>query len=741
MASSHRKKTVGKRTTTESSPPRDRKIKRRKRGITHPGFNIKAPRRVIPEACNVRPHKPHTPYLELSVRKAQTLLIFQQKDNAIEIPVVKFNARKTRPQEPGRPRPPAATTWAARPDPVVTPMAGRNLPNEPPVGSISKRLDDMLSTPFCSHIIHYKPPRGFLVPKFSTYDGSSDPFDHIMHYRQLMTLDIGNDALLCKVFPTSLQGQALSWFHRLPPNSVDNFRDLSEAFVGQYLCSARHKQNISTLQNIKMQDNESLREFVRRFGQAVLQVEACSMDAVLQIFKRSICPGTPFFESLAKKPPTTMDDLFRRANKYSMLEDDVRAATQQVLVAGQASRGGTERNAKPLDQPRPSDRRQEGPSRPDRPPLTPLSISYEKLLPMIQSLSDFRWPRPQGTDPSKRDHSKRCAFHKEHGHTIETCRCLHYLVEKLIKAGHLKQYLCSDTRGKDASQNHNSGAPRAPAAPRWDNHFPTSRPTRTLQPHRDTLILSLEVVDFDVRRILVDPGSSADLVQASVVSHMGHSLAGLENPKRILSGFNGSSTTSLGDIVLPVQAGPVTLNVQFSVVQDLSPFNVILGRTWLHYMKVIPSTYHQMVSFLTNDGQIDLYGSQLAARQCYQIAREAGTSQEDASLPEPNNARHTVEVYIDDIVVKSKTRDEHVLHLQEVFYLLRKYGMKLNPSKCAFGVSAGKFLGFMVSQRGIEVSPDQVKAVIENTTTQDQEGVTTTHRQACRTRAFYSPLH
>ncbi|RVW13925.1 Retrovirus-related Pol polyprotein from transposon 17.6 [Vitis vinifera] len=74
---------------------------------------------------------------------------------------------------------------------------------------------------------------------------------------------------------------------------------------------------------------------------------------------------------------------------------------------------------------------------------------------------------------------------------------------------------------------------------------------------------------------------------------------------------------------------------------------------------------------------------------------------------------HSVEVYIDDIVVKSKTREQHILHLQEVFHLLRKYGMKLNPSKCAFGVSAGKFLGFMVSQRGIEVSPDQVKAVME----------------------------
>ena len=188
------------------------------------------------------------------------------------------------------------------------------------------------------------------------------------------------------------------------------------------------------------------------------------MDVVLQIFKRGICPGTPFFESLAKKTPITMDDLFRRTNKYSMLKDDVRAATQQVLVAGQASRSGTDRNAKLSDQPKPSDRRQEGSGRPERPPLTPLSISYEKLLPMIQGMSDFRWPRPLEANPSKRNHSKKCAFHKEHGHTTEECRCLHYLVERLIRAGHLKHYLRSDVGGKNVSQNHNTGAPRAPAA-------------------------------------------------------------------------------------------------------------------------------------------------------------------------------------------------------------------------------------------------------------------------------------
>ena len=84
---------------------------------------------------------------------------------------------------------------------------------------------------------------------------------------------------------------------------------------------------------------------------------------------------------------------------------------------------------------------------------------------MIQGLSDFKWPRPIGTDSSTRDRSRRCVFHKDHGHTTETCRAFQYLVERLIKAGHLKQYLRSDTKGKVTSQHHNSGAPRAPATP------------------------------------------------------------------------------------------------------------------------------------------------------------------------------------------------------------------------------------------------------------------------------------
>ena len=70
----------------------------------------------------------------------------------------------------------------------------------------------------------------------------------------------------------------------------------------------------------------------------------------------------------------------------------------------------------------------------------------------------------------------------------------------------------------------------------------------------------------------------------------------------------------------------------------------------------------------------------------------------------------TMEVYIDDMLVKD---DLHIAHLSEVFQILRNYNMKLNPAKCAFGVSARKFLGFIVNHRGIEANPDKIKMVLD----------------------------
>ncbi|KAL2251241.1 UNVERIFIED_CONTAM: Retrovirus-related Pol polyprotein from transposon [Sesamum indicum] len=73
----------------------------------------------------------------------------------------------------------------------------------------------------------------------------------------------------------------------------------------------------------------------------------------------------------------------------------------------------------------------------------------------------------------------------------------------------------------------------------------------------------------------------------------------------------------------------------------------------------------------------------------------------------------TMEVYVDDMLVKSKKEDDHLTNLRTTFDIMRSYGMKLNPSKCTFGVRGGKFLGYMVSERGIEANPEKIKAIMQ----------------------------
>ena len=76
-----------------------------------------------------------------------------------------------------------------------------------------------------------------------------------------------------------------------------------------------------------------------------------------------------------------------------------------------------------------------------------------------------------------------------------------------------------------------------------------------------------------------------------------------------------------------------------------------------------------------------------------------------------NKIGRTVEVYIDDMMVKSKQEKRHIEDLQGVFEVLRQHKLRLNADKCAFGVGAGKFLGYLITSRGIEVNPNQIEAV------------------------------
>ena len=172
--------------------------------------------------------------------------------------------------------------------------------------------DDMLSPPpLGRHILDYEPPRGFVIPTFTMFDGSTSPYDHMLHYNQTMTLNAGNDLLLCNVFLASLRGPALVLIHKLPQSSINTFNELWGVFISQHLCSECQKRNISSLQTILKQEDESIRDFMRRFEQTAQQIEFYTMDVVLQNFRRSFGSLTPFFHSLSLDLPVTMEELYR----------------------------------------------------------------------------------------------------------------------------------------------------------------------------------------------------------------------------------------------------------------------------------------------------------------------------------------------------------------------------------------------------------------------------------------------
>ena len=190
----------------------------------------------------------------------------------------------------------------------------------------------MLSYLLGRHILDYEPPHGFFIPIFTMFDGSTEPYDHMLHYNKAMNLNASNDLRLFKVFPASLRGPALACFHKLPRSSINLFNELWGVFISQHLCSVCKKRNISSLQTILKHEEESIRDFTRRFGQSVQQIEFYNMDAVLQNFRRSCRPTTPFFHSLSLDPPATMEELYRRADSYLTLEDNFRTVIQIVMI-------------------------------------------------------------------------------------------------------------------------------------------------------------------------------------------------------------------------------------------------------------------------------------------------------------------------------------------------------------------------------------------------------------------------
>ncbi|XP_013617715.1 PREDICTED: uncharacterized protein LOC106324262 [Brassica oleracea var. oleracea] len=289
-------------------------------------------------------------------------------------------------------------------------------------------------------------------------------------------------------------------------------------------------------------------------------------------------------------------------------------------------------------------------------------------------------------------------------------------------------------------------------------------------PHNDPILVVLGIGEYDVTKVLVDTRSSVDLIFRGTLQKMGVDLDDIKPSSRTLTGFNGSSETILGTIRLPERACGVTRTIKSKAVNeevdrllgagsipevrypewlanpvvvkknngkwrvcvDFTDLNkacpkdsyplpnidrlveTTAGNEMLTFMDAF-SRYNQIMmhpddrektAFITNRGTY-----------CYKVMpfglkNPGATYQRLVNTMFADKLGVTMEIYIDDMLVKSLHAADHLRHLQDCFETLNKYGMKLNPAKCTFGVSSGEFLGYIVTQRGIEANPKQISAVL-----------------------------
>ncbi|XP_010495735.1 PREDICTED: uncharacterized protein LOC104772875 [Camelina sativa] len=288
-------------------------------------------------------------------------------------------------------------------------------------------------------------------------------------------------------------------------------------------------------------------------------------------------------------------------------------------------------------------------SSPPKPPFSPRSKSG--VLP------SNKWVRDENT---------YCELHKTNGHSTRDCKKLMHLLAEKFVSGEMPSVTISELDPKSVSEvkedapplnkpkTSNNGSTRKKridvimggsrlfrnsitaikdhecklASPQpkrikiTTSDLPevtfSEKETKELDtPHDDALVISLDIANHEVCRILVDTGSSVDQTFLETLTRMGIGRAHIAGPPSPLVSFTSETTMSLGTITLPVSTQGVGRMVEFTVFDRPTAYNAIMGTPWLYQMKAVASTYHQCINSPTPQGVREILGSQRTARSCY----------------------------------------------------------------------------------------------------------------------------
>ncbi|XP_077248406.1 uncharacterized protein LOC143888016 [Tasmannia lanceolata] len=293
------------------------------------------------------------------------------------------------------------------------------------------------------------------MPPVPQYDETTDPVDHLETFRTMMLLHGASDGFLCRAFPTTLTGAARGWYSQIKSNSISNFDDFGDDLVRHFMSSQRPRKTTGSLMALRQEDNEPLKAFVSRFNREALQVPNLDPSATANLLVVG-AKSNDFRRSIARRNPYSLADLMARAEEYISVEE--------MLAVLDSNRRITSKEKKPTKQ-----RRDDKASRTERTPqrreenYAPLNTSRRHILAAIKGEEFVRWPTRMISEGNKRDKSKYCQFHRDHGHDTDESWHLKEEIELLINRGYLKKYVKDDgDRRERRGRSQQGQSPRRP---------------------------------------------------------------------------------------------------------------------------------------------------------------------------------------------------------------------------------------------------------------------------------------
>ena len=188
--------------------------------------------------------------------------------------------------------------------------------------AMNEVLSQIAKSPFMRNIEGASLPRRFHQPTFTLYNGRTDPMKHVSHFSQKMAVYSRDEALMCKIFPSSLGSMAMRWFNGLKANFIDSFKKLTQSFGAHFITCSRIPLPLGSLLFMSIQDGETLKVYSDRYWELFNEIDGSYDDVTISTFKAGLPIKHDLRKSLTGKPIVSVRQLMDQIDKYKRIEDD-----------------------------------------------------------------------------------------------------------------------------------------------------------------------------------------------------------------------------------------------------------------------------------------------------------------------------------------------------------------------------------------------------------------------------------